>query len=104
VNTFTLKRGDTLPALRATLIDAVGSAVNITGATVRLHLNTPEPLDAAAIIDNASLGEVHYDWQTGDTDEAGLFRAEWQVTFSNGQIETFPNDTNDLVRIRPDLA
>ena len=79
-----------------------GSVVDLTGATVRFHMG--DVIDAPAIIVNATGGVVRYDWATGDTDVAGSYRAEFEVTFVDGRIETFPNDTSIGVIIREDLA
>jgi hypothetical protein len=47
---------------------------------------------------------VYYDWVAGDTDSAGYYSGEWQVTYDNGQVETFPNDGVFLVQVVEQLA
>lgn len=61
-------------------------------------------VDAAANIDDGAAGEVSYDWTAADTDTGGHFKAEWEVTFSDGTIRTFPNPGFTHVRIGGDLA
>ena len=52
---------------------------------------------------NASNGAVSYTFTTSDTDTAGLFQGEFQVTFSGGAIETFPNAEYISINILDDL-
>lgn len=95
---FYIKQGDTLPALQATLKDADDAAVNLTGATVRFHMRLPGAtsltVDGAAEIVTAASGIVKYVWQAGDTDEPGAYEAEFEVTFDDDTILTFPNSEN----------
>ena len=43
-----------------------------------------------------------YDWQEGDTDTAGTFFAEFEVTNANGTKETFPNDKPLTITVKAD--
>ena len=101
------KRNDRQPAISATLKDASGAAVNLTGATVRFKLRSrgasAAKVDAAATITNAAGGQVRYAWAAGDLDTAGLFDAEFEVTFGDGTTETFPNDRHLVVQVTEDL-
>lgn len=105
---FTIKQGDTKPEIRATLKDANGTAINLTGATVRFHLSAKVSgtvkVDSPATVISASEGIVQYAWSTGDTDTAGVYNAEWEITFSDGSVQTVPNDGYDEVLIKAQLA
>lgn len=104
--TFQIKRNDTAPPIQATLT-ADGSAVDLTSATVDFHMMDSSgaiKVDAAATLVTAASGIVKYVWQTGDTDQAGRFRAEWEVTFPDGTIRTFPNPGYTNVLVNGDLA
>lgn len=100
MKTFTIKRGDTDPALRYALqpetVDLSGASVvfNMTGRVVR----------APARIVSASPPVVEYAWQPGDTDEAGRKSAEFEVTYAGGAIGTFPNADHLVINILPDLG
>ncbi len=104
LNDFTIKRGDSSPAIRYALEP---DTVDLTGATVRFQMrvrNGAQVLDAAAsIVTAAGMPTVQYGWQTGDTATAGLYEAEFRVLYSNGAVETFPNQGFILVRIAEDV-
>lgn len=103
---FTIKQGDTSPAIEATLKDRDGNAVNLTGASVQFHLSTTaykNVIDAAGTLVNASEGRVKYEWQPDDTGQQGDFFAEFEVTYADNTIETFPNDGYISVEIKRQL-
>lgn len=107
VEEFFIKSGDLLPFLDATLTDANGDPVDLTGATVVFHMGPrradPATVTGAATILSAVEGTVRYAWQAGDTDEVGTFRAEFEVAIA-GKPLTFPNDKNFHVIIFPAVA
>lgn len=104
---FQIKQNDTSPAIRAALKDGNNSAIDLTDATVRFHmkdLSGTVIVDAeASVISPATSGIVQYDWSAADTDTAGSYYAEFEVTYANAKIETFPNNSNISVSIRPEL-
>lgn len=105
---FTIKKGDRLPVIQATLKDSSGTAVDLTGATVRFHMARPDKtvvVDAAAVVlSPATDGRVEYQWGASDTGAPGDYLAEWEVTFQSGREQTFPNDGYLTVRIVEALA
>jgi hypothetical protein len=110
---FYLKAGDGASAISAVLTDDDGTAVSISGATVRFHMApisgaTAPLIDAAATNlqsgTTANIGQVEYDWAAGDTDTAGLYLAEWEVVFASGATQTYPNSGYALVQISDGLA
>lgn len=105
---FTIKQGDTLPPITATLEDVDG-AVDLTDASAVLFKMQPiaggamTVDDAATIASPSTAGQVSYAWQAGDTDTPGWYNAEWEVTFTDQSVATFPNEKNLLIEIRADL-
>jgi hypothetical protein len=103
---FTIKQSDTSPSILANLQDSNGTAINLNGASVRFHMKA---VGGAVVIDepmtivNAAGGIVRYDWQTGDTDVPGTYYVEFEATYSDNTIETFPNNTNETVLVIPQL-
>ena len=95
--TFFIKRNDDNPSLDVALQDDKGRPVNVTGATTVFHMrnaadDTVKVSSGTTSTLNATRGEVRYSWSTSDTDTAGNFEGEFQVTFSGGGVQTFPND------------
>jgi len=105
---FNIKQNDTSPQIAANLKDGSGNARDVTGATVKFHMKrigaATASVNSNATIVSANTGFVKYAWQTGDTSTAGSFQAEFQVTFADGSIETFPNDGSIAIDITPELA
>jgi len=111
--TFTIKRGDTSPAIKARLVPAdINQGGGITGYNeVRFLMR--DSSDYETIVDDNTSGNVTvidedagivtYSWQDGDTDETGMFEAEWEVTYSDNSIETFPNDRYIDIEIIGDI-
>ena len=106
--TFYIKQNDTGPAMLATLQDANGNAINLTGASVRFHMRSVgggnPVVDAAATVVTAASGIVRYNWVAADTDTVGTYRAEFEVTYADASIETFPNDGYIVVQIIDDIT
>lgn len=105
---FFIKQNDTSPALQVTLKDASGTAIDLSGATVRFHMRQigapTTKVDASATISDADNGIVYYSWNAVDTNTVGSFEAEFEVTFSGGEIESFPNNRFIQVEITDDIA
>jgi hypothetical protein len=105
-NTFYIKRNDTSPAFQRTLKDAAGTVIDLTGASVVLHVTTMDDesiINAAAIIVTPLAGLVQYNWLPIDTSIAGTYKVEWEVTYADTTVETFPNDSYDQLIITKDL-
>lgn len=91
---FRIKQNDTSPSLEATLSDANLVPVNLTSATVMLHMKAiggDVVLDEQMTVTDAVGGVVQYDWQAGDTATVGTYYVEFEVTYSDASVETFPN-------------
>lgn len=106
--TFYVKQNDTSPAMLATLQDANGGAISLNAASVRFHMRTiggaSTVVDAAATIVSAGSGIVRYDWDAADTASIGSYQAEFEVTYADASVETFPNDGYIRVEIKDDIA
>lgn len=105
IETFTIKRNDTSPLFEHELTPTP----DLTGATVVFNMKTTGGVSkvnrgAATIVGDPTLGIVRYSWLAADTNTAGLFNAEYEVTYANGKIETFPNDSYIRVKVTEDLG
>lgn len=107
---FQIKQSDTAPKLNFQLLSADGvTPQNLTGATVKFSMK-PSNNNSAAInkatctITDAPNGIGYYPWIAADTAAAGSFDGEFEVTFADGSVMTFPNDSNIAITITPQIA
>jgi hypothetical protein len=106
---FKIKQGDTRPSLEAQLLDENREPRDLqTVDEVRFHMKDVDTqevvVDDTGSILNANEGRVVYEWSDGDTDTLGRHQAEFEVHYSDGGTETFPNGDNIEVYITEDLA
>lgn len=47
---------------------------------------------------------VQYQFQDGDLDQSGRYRYEWEVTFGDGGVLTFPGDGVATIWVREELG
>lgn len=97
---ITLKQNDTGLGLKGTLLNGNGP-VDLTGANVLFLMDKfiiyPEVIDAAN-------GQILVVFEKEHTLSPGIFKAEFEVQFSDGRIETFPNDDYLKIKIMNDLG
>jgi hypothetical protein len=105
---FTIKAGATFPPLAATLTDAAGVPIPLTAATV--HFRMKPTTGGGAVVDHAAAivsdvaGTVRYDWQAGDTDVPGYYRAEFRIVWSTGAVQPVPSDAYLTILVAPGLG
>ena len=107
--TFYIKQNDTAPSLEVVLTDSSGRARSLANASaVKFNMSTENGTNiisnGTCSIVNATKGIVLYPWQSGDTANTGIHRAEFEVFYTNGQNETFPNSSFIKVVITEELA
>lgn len=106
MSVFQIKQNDLLPLAVATLTDSSGTAVDLSAASgVVFKMRNPDltlKVDAAGSITDAPNGEVTYTWVGTDTDTAGEFPVEWEVTTS-GKTQTYPTVDYDYCIVWADL-
>jgi 5-hydroxyisourate hydrolase-like protein (transthyretin family) len=106
---FYIKQNDTRPEIAATLINADGTKVDLSGATVKFLMRkvnaTAATVDASATVTDATNGKVKYTWIAADTTTIGEYEGEFQVTYGGGGgIQTFPNNRYIEIEITDDIA
>lgn len=112
---FSIRAGDRLPIIAATITDGRpapghpnGLPVNLAGATVAFVMRSIDAatpiLEAPAIVTDPAGGKVAYAWAAGDTATPGGYFAEWQITFSDGRRLTVPNGSAIDIEARPGVA
>lgn len=107
------KRHDTAGALPGIIEDSTGTAVDITGSTVKFIMVAADAngapvigspkVSAAATIVSGPAGTVSYPPISADTDTAGWYLGEFEVTYSSGKKETFPKTNYIVILITADL-
>lgn len=103
--------GDTESPIEDTLTDGV-AAIDISGfQSVSFHLLKPDDTSvtaddasAAVTVEDSPTGKVEYAFQTGDLDQEGRYRYEWEVTFGDGGVLTIPSDGWETIYVRDELA
>lgn len=105
---LTIRQADREPSLRSTLRDENDDPLDLTDATVWLHLYDPttddEVLYAEAAVESEADGAVRYDWQPSDTDRVGEFNAAWEVVFPDGRRVVFDDPDPPTVEIVADTG
>jgi hypothetical protein len=82
-----------------------GSPVDLTDASVKfLMKKTGLAISQVATIVSPTAGSVEYQPTADDVAAKGDFNQEWEVTFVDGSILTFPNDGYNTVKIWDDLG
>lgn len=104
-----MKQGDTQPSIRRQLVSKNnGSPIDMDGATAKFVMMDSAgnvKINKAAVVESPkSEGIVRYDWETGDTNQDGVFDAEFQITFDGNGIHTIPNDGYIKVPITEELG
>lgn len=104
---FTIKEGDTSPAIEVELRDG-DSPIELSTANVGFrmrHRMEEVTVAGTCTIDSNNPGTVSYIWDDGDTDTTGDYDAEFIVDYDDPNTidafdvdETFPSD--DFLHIR----
>lgn len=112
--TFTIKRGDTIPSMVATLsstVNNVTAAVDLTTATEVMAFFEDAALavlERECTVVTAASGIVSYtfeaaDWGVGGFD-VGTYKLEFQITFAVGEILTVPTSGYCKFIVKQDLT
>lgn len=89
-----LTTGDTAPGLTGVCSNKTGgitTPVDLTGAAVAIHIQRADKtvLTKTATITDADSGAWSATWSVGDLNTDGTYKAEAQVTYAGGLIQTF---------------
>ena len=98
LGTLWIKQGATVPKLLYALSP---DTVSLENATVRFRLrqaNGGTLIDTVVVPESNLPPVVGYAWAPGDTDVKGQYEGEFQVTYENGDIASYPS--KGFIRIR----
>lgn len=106
---YEIKRGDLEPPLDATLKQADGSAIDLTTAgsvkaLIRHAHSGVVAVNRAITIVDAAAGKVRVTWATGETDVAGPYELEAEITWFSGRPQTVPSGPYYRFSIYEDLG
>ena len=109
---FTIKQNDKKPTLVATIKDAEGNLFDLSGVDsvyfqMRLRgsdVNKVNKTDTsyATVQGDGTTGKVQYLWQDGDTDTPGMYEAEFELVWSDGEIQHVPTEEPFIVNVVKD--
>ncbi|MDD9266040.1 BppU family phage baseplate upper protein [Paenibacillus sp. GCM10023248] len=105
---LTMKRGDTRTAIKAALISPKGTPVKLNNASVKFKMATYRKgsilVNREADILSADDGIVSFVFEPEEVTTLGTMKAEFEVTYEDGSVETFPNQGYILINFESDLA
>lgn len=104
-NTFYIKQNDTSPKLVYTL----DTEINLAGATAVFNLRPitargASPIERASATIEDTKGVLGYAFAAAQTSVAGVYHGEFEVTYGDSTIETFPNTGYITVKVHADLG
>lgn len=109
---FRIKRNDTLPALQIniTTYGDLGQKTpydltTASGITFSMKddYGNLKVFEQTAQISCASGGTIQYQWQNGDTDTAGTYYGEFEISFSGGTRLSIPQTDGIRIEIPKDI-
>lgn len=99
-----LKRGDTGPMFRAQCLDGT-SGVDLSGATAsRLLMSGPVTQTLTLTRESGTSGWVRRTWAANDLTTVGTYKAEVEVTWADGTVQTFPGSGFVGIVVTEDLG
>lgn len=103
MSAVTIKRHDTAILFTDTLVKN-GAPLNLTNCSVKFLLKKKSTVfSATATVVNALTGQVSYGPNVNLPDALGTYNQEWEVTFNDATVLTFPSSTYNTVTILEDL-
>lgn len=106
---YELTQNDIPYPISATLFDANGVAVDLSAITnisffMKSKTTGQLTLTGTSSVVDAPSGKVQYAWAANDTKIVERYSAEFQVTFTDGKIISFPTDPKILIEITPQIG
>lgn len=107
---FIVKQDDLFPPVDATVTDADGTVVDVTGATIKFSMrnsrspSTVKVNGATGSIVDAAAGKIRYTMVGTDTDTPGTYEGEFQVIPSQGDSMRVPTEGYITVVVEEKVA
>ncbi|ADU30370.1 hypothetical protein [Evansella cellulosilytica] len=103
---YRTKQNDTKNAMKVRFYNKENEPLNLENLDVQFIMVKSfrkEP-KVKRTIDTKENNIAYVVWEVGDTDEVGLFRAEFKVTYADGRRETYPNQGYINVHIESEVG
>jgi hypothetical protein len=105
---FIIGQGDTGPYLQESLTAPDGTPIPLQSAAVngmvfrmaRRDRSTAALVSTFFAVGDPALGIAQHNWVAPETDNAGWYDYQWEITFVNGQRVTVPEDRYRTLFIR----
>ena len=106
---FYIGQNDTASPITRDLKDAFGAPVNLTGASVKFSMRvkpagTVKVDGEDATVVTAGIGRVRYTFTAANTNPADEYEGEFECTFSDGTVQTFPNRGYIPIIVQDDIG
>lgn len=91
---ITLVQGDTAPDVTGALTYDDGTAVDLTdNLGIRFQMRKADDRrytinGSASVVGDPTLGQVSYRFGANELDNPGDYQCQWEVTFSDGRVQT----------------
>lgn len=101
---LTFVQGDTEPPLEGFLFLEADqeTPIDLTGCTVNFQMRKPDDrrftVNAEADVVEATAGTVRYEWGTNDLAVPGDYLVQWEITYTDGGIQTQATPSTLTVR------
>lgn len=105
---YKIKRNDTWPPLRATLLQVDGIPIDLTNASVEVFIRSLKSSPIITIrkgvnVVDALAGRVECWLDAVDTSISGTYKAEFEIVFAGGERATVPNSDYFKILIIDDI-
>jgi hypothetical protein len=104
---YEIKRGDLLPTLKANLLDAANQPITNLNLATSIFAVFKKPdnsvLRRTCTLLDPALAKVEFVWQLGDTEPAGPWQVEFEISWPGGP-QTVPSKGYVAFEVYPDLG
>jgi hypothetical protein len=101
---FNIKQNDTSPGLEYTVAPATPMVGASAVFSMRVRGGAVIVSREAATIENTTIGVLRYPFKASETAATGDFIGEFEVTYADSTVETFPNSTYIDITILGEIA
>lgn len=106
---FWIKKDDTLPIIRVQLTNEDTTPVDLTTVSgvlfnYKIRASGSSVVNRTCSIESAESGIVQYQWVSGDSINAGMYKSEFVTVFNGGRMQTFPQGSYFIFEVVEDIS